>query len=105
MSKPAIRKHSARVIKARNAHDGKMEAFALVAGTFRYIGWQRFESADEKSFGYHMLEHSNFKGLLDNSDFDAKFVEYNFGKPIKQLLSKSFILEWTTSQHVYGVPF
>ena len=95
-----IRKHSIRVIKARNIHTGEMEAFAFLGGRFYLFGWEGSNS----KFAFFMNMYS-IKELLNNATYNPSFMEYCFGKPVEHLLSKSFIYSWTTDQQMYGVPF
>uniref|UniRef100_A0AB39C6Q3 Uncharacterized protein n=1 Tax=Staphylococcus phage Pel53 TaxID=3234048 RepID=A0AB39C6Q3_9CAUD len=95
-----IRKHSIRVIKARNVHTGEMEAFAFLGGRFYLFGWE----VSNSEFKFFMDMYS-IKELLNNATYGPSFMEYCFGKPVEHLLSKSFIYSWTTNQPMYGVPF
>ena len=99
-----IRKHSARVIKAKNVHTGEIEAYALIDGVYFLAGWEK--SYKNPGFSFIGLNDKTVASLFEErGKYSASFLEYSFGKSIKQLLSKSFIHEWTTKQEVYGVPF
>ena len=99
-----IRKHSARVIKAKNVHTGEIEAYALIGGVYFLAGWEK--SYKNPGFSFIGLKYETVASLFEERvKYSASFLEYLFGKSIKQLLSKSFIHEWTTKQEVYGVPF
>ena len=99
-----IRKHSARVIKAKNVHTGEIEAYALIGGVYFLAGWEK--SYKNPGFSFIGLNYETVASLFEERvKYSASFLEYLFGKSIKQLLSKSFIHEWTTKQEVYGVPF
>ena len=99
-----IRKHSARVIKAKNVHTGEIEAYALIGGVYFLAGWEK--PYKNPGFSFIGLNDETVASLFEErGKYSASFLEYSFGKSIKQLLSKSFIHEWTTKQEVYGVPF
>ncbi|QEM42997.1 hypothetical protein AC4HA13_0026 [Escherichia phage vB_EcoM_4HA13] len=98
-----IRKHSARVIKAKNVHTGEIEAYALIGGVYFLAGWEK--SYKNPGFSFIGLNDETASLFEERVKYSASFLEYSFGKSIKQLLSKSFIHEWTTKQEVYGVPF
>ena len=99
-----IRKHSARIIKAKNVHTGEIEAYALIGGVYFLAGWEK--SYKNPVFSFIGLNDETVASLFEErGKYSASFLEYSFGKSIKQLLSKSFIHEWTTKQEVYGVPF
>ena len=106
-----IRKHSARIIKAKNVHTGEIEAYALIGGVYFIAGWEK--SYKNPGFSFIGLDDKTVASLFKGRgkyparflEYSASFLEYSFGKSIKQLLSKSFIHEWTTKQEVYGVPF
>lgn len=99
-----IRKHSARIIKAKNVHSGEIEAYALIGGVYFLAGWEK--SHKNPGFSFIGLDDETVTALFEGrGKYSASLLEYSFGKSIKQLLSKSFIHEWTTEQEVYGVPF
>lgn len=99
--KHRTRKHAARIIRGKNVNTGEVEAFAYIAGKFYYAGWET-----GGKFEFRGLKGMSVKHLMtDRCNYQKESMEYMFGKPIKQLLSKSFIHHWETNQVVYGVPF
>lgn len=99
MSKPVIRKHSAKVLTITKRNGVKCH-FVLIGGRW-YLNGDSDASVPTKSKDGFWDDESLKEILERRSHYTTKEI----AKHYKGCKASVYIREWTTEQVVYGVPF
>lgn len=101
MSKPVIRKHSAKCLKVHTETEG-VQHYVLVGGRWYYNGRDSLvlsAIADKDGF----WTNCSIKEIIDDARRPATLPE--LARVYGPCKTEVYIREWTTNQVVYGVPF